>query len=142
MSSRVFTLLLLAALQIHSVYATCPTNWTVLNRDCCSSTVGFNSTAPTFHLAQGVEYPTNFVVWNDSSHWSLGIDTDWTTLNIFWGQRTGYESGSFSPHGLIDVIRIFYQPGKGLYGLQFHDLSGQHYKKNNKLFIEIDRNCS
>jgi hypothetical protein len=126
MSSRVFALLLFAVLLIDAAYAACPSNWTVFGRDCCSPTFGFNSTAPTFHLAQGVEYPISFIVWNDSSHSSLSIDTGWTTLNVYWGQLTGNRSEPYAPDGLIDIVRIFYQSGKGLYGLQFHDLSGQY----------------
>jgi len=132
MSSRAFVLLLFAVFLIDFSYSACPTNWTVLNRDCCSLTFGFNSTAPTFQVAQGVEYPIVFTVWNDSSRLSLGIDTEWTTLNIFWGQQTGTRSRPYAPNGLIDLVRIYHQPGKGLYGLQFHDSKGQYRVKKNK----------
>jgi len=80
-------------------------------------------------VAQGMEYPINFIVWSDPSQWSLGIDTDWTTLNIYWGQMKGKESRPYAPNGLVDVVRIFHQPDKGLYGLHFHDLSGQYGEK-------------
>ncbi len=126
MSSRAFVLLLFAVLLSDSTYAECPTNWTIHNRDCCSPTFGLNSTAPTFDVTQGVDYPDSFTVWNDSSHRSLAIDTDWTTLNIYWGQLKGNRSRPYAPDGLINLVRIFYEPGKGLYGLQFHDVSGQY----------------
>jgi hypothetical protein len=83
-----------------------------------------NSTAPTFHVI-GPLYPVGFIVWNDSSHSSLGIDTDWTTLNIRWGQLTGNRSMPYEPNGLVVIVRIFYQSSKGLYGLQFHDSLGK-----------------
>jgi hypothetical protein len=128
MSSHAFVLLLFAVALIDSAYTACPTNWTVTNRDCCSPTFGFNSTAPTFHV-MGELYPIAFTVWNDSSTSSVSVDTDWTTLNIFWGQRTGSRSMPYAPDGLVDIVRIFYQPGKGLYGFQFHDPSGKCWGK-------------
>jgi hypothetical protein len=129
MSFYAFVFLLFVGLFIDSAYSECPTNWTALNRDCCSSTFGFNSTAPTFNVAQGVDYPLNFIVWNDPSSWSLGIDTDWGTLNILWGHQTGNRSKPYGTYEHIDVVRIFHQSGKGLYGLQFHISSGQCYWK-------------
>ncbi len=125
MPSRAFVLLLFAVVLIDSAHAACPTNWTVVNKDCCSSTFGLNSTVPTFHLI-GPLNPDIFIVWNDSSHSSLGIDTDWTTLNIRWGQLKGNRSEPYAPNGLVDIVRIFYQSGKGLYGLQFHDSLGKY----------------
>ena len=132
MSSRSFVLIMFVILLVGSASAACPTNWTVHSRDCCSPTFGFNSSAPTFRVAQGAEFPMNFIVWNDSSRNSLSIDTDWTTLNILWGERTSSESGSYGPNGLVDAVRIFHQPGKGLYGLQFHDLSGAYCETKKK----------
>jgi hypothetical protein len=126
MSSRAFVLLLFALFHIDFAYAACPTNWTILNRDCCSSTVGFNSTAPTFLVAQGVEFPQVVTVWNDSINWSLAIDTDWGTLNILWGEQSGSRSEPYAPHGLVDIVRIFHEPDKGLYGMQLHDSTGQY----------------
>lgn len=126
MSSREFALLLFVSLLIGFVCTSCPSNWTVFGRHCCSPTFGLNSTASTFHLVHGVDYPICFIVWNDASHSSLGIDTDWTTLNIHWGQMTGNRSIPYAPSGLVDVVRIFHRPGKGLFGLQFHDSLGQY----------------
>lgn len=117
--------LLVLVLIFDAGYAVCPSNWTVYNIDCCSSTFGLNSTIPTFHVI-GPLYPDDFIVWNDSSHSSLGIDTQWTTLNIRWGQLTGNRTGPYAPNGLIDIVKIFYRPGEGLYGLQFHDSSGRY----------------
>jgi hypothetical protein len=88
-------------------------------------------------VAQGVDFPVAITVWNDSSHWGLGIDTDWSTLNIFWGQMTGTRSKPYGVNGLIDVVRIFYQPGKGLYGLRFHDSAGQYYENKQRLFLSL-----
>ncbi len=75
-------LILLSVLLINRKENKCPSNWIVLNRDCCSLTYGFNSTALIIQLAQGVEYSMNLIVWNDPKYLSLGIDIDWTTLNI------------------------------------------------------------
>lgn len=102
----------------------CPTNWTSHNQDCCSLTYGLNSTAVTFDVTQGVDFPAFFTVWNDSSDNSLAVDTDWSTLNIYWGKLKGTRSKPYAPDGYIDIVRIFYQAGKGLFGLQFHDTSG------------------
>jgi hypothetical protein len=65
----------------------------------------------------------NFIVWNDPKDLTLGIDNDWTTLNIHWGQLEGHQSKPYSSYGLIDIVRAFYQAGKGLHGLQFHNSS-------------------
>jgi hypothetical protein len=75
-------------------------------------------------VTQGVEYPMTFIVWNDTSDNSIAVDTDWTTLNIYWEQLKGTRSQPYSPDGFIDIVRIFYQSGKGLFGFQFHDPSG------------------
>jgi hypothetical protein len=119
-SFRVF----LTVFLINLVNSLCPTNWTTYNRDCCSPTFGLNLTSVTFDVTQGVEFPRNFIVWNDSIDSSLAIDTDWGTLNVYWGQLKGTRSKPYAPDGFIDIVRIFYQTGKGLFGLQFHDSSG------------------
>jgi hypothetical protein len=124
MSSYALVKLLFVVFLIECAYTACPSNWTVASNDCCSPTFGFNSTVPTFHLSHGRQYPDILVVWNDSSHFSLGIDTNWVTLNVFWGQLTGNKSEPYEPGGIIDTVRIFHQSGKGLYGLQFHTSTG------------------
>ena len=124
MSSYDLVKLLFVVFLIDYACTTCPSNWTILGNDCCSPTFGFNSTLPTFHLSHGRQYPDVLIIWNDSSHFSLAIDTNWVTLNIYWGQLTGNKSEPYEPNGIIDTVRIFHQPGKGLYGLQFHTSIG------------------
>lgn len=124
MSSYVLVKSLFFIFFISYASTTCPSNWTILGNDCCSPTFGLNSTVPTFHLSHGRQYPDVLVVWNDSSHFSLGIDTNWVTLNVHWGQLTGNKSEPYEPRGIIDTVRIFHESGKGLYGLQFHTSTG------------------
>ena len=124
MSFHVLVKLFFVTIFIDCAFTVCPSSWTVLGNDCCSPTFGFNSTVPTFHLSHGRQYPDIITVWNDSSHFSLGIDTNWITLNIFWGQLTGTKSEPYEPDGIVDTVRIFHQSGKGLYGLQFHTSTG------------------
>lgn len=117
--------LLFIGLLVGLASCTCPSDWAVLGQDCCSPTFGFNSTIiPQFHLSHGRQYPDVLTVWNDSNDSSLAIDTNWVTLNIRWGQLKGNRSEPYVPNGIIDVVRIFYQPRKGLNGLQFHTSTG------------------
>ena len=124
MLSCMLVKLFLLGVLIEFVYSTCPSDWTVAGSDCCSPTFGYNSTIPKVHLSHGLQYPDAIIVWNDSSDLSLAIDTNWVTLNIRWGQVKGNRSDPYDPDGAVDIVKVFYQPGKGLNGLQFHTATG------------------
>ena len=73
---------------VDSVNNLCSSNWTIDNLDCCSPRFGFNCTSITFDGTQRVEYTMTFIL---SNH-SIAINTDWTILNISWGQFKGMRS--------------------------------------------------
>jgi len=125
-SSLALLLILVTASSVNADYTTtCAAGWTPYGAACCSPAYGLlNGTAePHIVISQGVEEPDAFGVWSQPDTASIGLDTDFLTLNIMWGLKTGPHTVS-GVSGIIQNVTIYYETGKGVFGIQFVDDAG------------------